>query len=531
MGGINMAQNSTVAVTIYDVVEQNARLYPDEPAMLYSPGDTQLSWAEFALRVRQFAAGLAALSISRGDRVAILDTNSIDYVTLHYAVVGVGAIFVPINAWLREEEIATILRKSQPALLVIGPAFREIAGKAAAASGRDPTQIKLRPTSTPGLRDFEPAAHAPAGLPPLARVPGIKASDAHMILFTSGTTGEPKGAIISHRRTMVDAPGAIGALGVRPRERYVCFTPLFHTAAWDYMKLFVIVGGSVCILDGFDAPKVLDAIAEKRCNAFFAVPLMLMDLLSAPNFETTDCSSLTLIAYSVYDTGETILRAKAELTRRGAHALKMSHVYGLTEGGPFVSILRSEDFSSSPDAVGTPVPGVIVELLDDDLNVVPAGTPGEICVRSPALMEGYWEDPRASEKAFEGGVLHTGDLGVVGVDGLLRVVDRKKDMIRTAGENVYAKEVERVIAGHPSIEDCAVIGVKDDRYDERVVAVVVLKEGVVADPDEMTSYVRSRIAGFKTPREWIIVDALPKTAVGKTAKGELRQLYDSPSAR
>lgn len=324
---------------------------------------------------------------------------------------------------------------------------------------------------------------------------------------------------------MIDASHAIAAFGVRPYQRYLCFTPLFHTAAWDYLKLYDVCGGSVCIMDGFDAGVALRSIDELRCQAFFAVPLVLADLLEHPDFAITDCSSLRLVMYSVYDSSEAIRRAREAFAARGGRHLQVAHAYGQTEAGSFVTVLRPEHAEGNEDAVGTPVPGVEVRLLDDDLHEVRRGRPGEICVRSPALMEGYWEDAEATREAFAGGWLHTGDIGVIGPDGLMRVVDLKKDMIRTAGENVYAKEVERQFLAHPDVSDCAVIGRPRARYDEEVVAVVVARPGVDLTEESLAAFVRERLAGFKTPRVWVLVDALPMTAMGKIAKGELRRVH------
>jgi fatty-acyl-CoA synthase len=299
--------------------------------------------------------------------------------------------------------------------------------------------------------------------------------------------------------------------------------------------MFFAAGGTVVLMDRFDAGEALRLIQKHRLNATFGVPLMLRDLMDSPEFAAADLTSLRLIAYGAQDPTDMMAEVRSAFEARGAGStatgLDLIHIYGLTEGGPFIAALPPEYSSTDPESIGFPVPGVQVSLQDDEGNEVPDGEPGEICVRSPAVMTRYWRNPEATEAAFRNGWLLTGDIAFCGDGGLLYVVDRKKETIRSAGENVYPKEVEREVLAHPKVRDVAVLGVADDRWDERVVAIVELEPGTTLTLQELREFLRPRLAGFKCPKTLKIVDKIPKTDVGKTAKGVLRETYGGAFAR
>lgn len=506
--------------TLTDIIEQNRRLSPTAPALI----DNQivLTWEGFVGRVELTRCALANSDIHRGDRVAIIERPCIDFVVLHYALAGLGAIMVPVNIYWHADEIRHLLEDAQPKLFIVGETFLSAARQAlqdcevrcelivrgtAALNGGE-TEWNVFASRTQEVEEARPNSW----------------NDAHLLLYTSGATGRPKGALISQRRTVLDGVSAVAAFGVRPRWRFLNYLPMFHTGAWDYIKQYFLVGGSVVIMDHFEPGVAIDLLQRHRCDAVFGVPLVLRQILQHPSFATSDMSALKLLAYGSYDPSQVMEEAIAGFTRQGATELEVAQAYGLTEAGPFVTILRPEDSRRTLSSVGTPPPGVIVELLDENLIPVAKGSVGEICVRSAALMDGYWRNTEGTCEAFRGDWLHTGDLGRFDDEGLLYVVDRIKDMIRTAGENVYAKEVEQVLVQHPAIADCAVIGLPDEEYDERVVAVVVVRLGASVTEEEIIEFARARIAHFKAPREVRIVPDIPKTAAGKTMKNELRRI-------
>lgn len=500
-----------------DVVTDNKRWIPDQVALIC--GDRQWTWAAFADEVDHLQSGLTAEGVRHGSRVAVLDRNSDDYVLLGYALAGMGAVLVPVNMWLRANEIAYILNNCQPILLVTSDEFLPAAREACALLMEQP-RIVLRGAERDDAVPWQRLRETPLR-DDVSRPQSW--DDPHLILYTSGTTGRPKGAIISHRRTVLDALNALPVFGIRTGDRFFCYMPLFHTGAWDYLKLFFMQRGSAVIAERFEPENAVTTIARHRCNAMFGVPIVLRQMVESVAWKTADLSSMRLIAYANYDPSSLILRIVEAFRERGATELGIANAYGLTEGGPYICILRPADAMARPLSIGTPVPGTQVALLDDQLQPVPPGELGEICIRSPALMSGYLNRPEATAEAFAGGWLHTGDLGRIDEEGFVHLVDRKKDMIRTGGENVFAKEVEQILVAHPGVHACAVVGLPDVDYGEQVVAVIVA-EPERPSAEELIRFVRDRIAGFKAPRRIVFVDEFPKTPAGKIKKHEIKKM-------
>ena len=500
-----------------DIVTENERWTPDKPALVFR--DRITTWAQFGEEMRRIQNGLAQIGVVRGSRVAVLDRNSDSYVILGYALAGMGAVLVPINMWLREAEIAYILASAQPGVLVTSTEF-EASARAAMADLGDQPRLIMRDAEREDALSWQEMLEA-EGDEPVSQPESW--DDPHLILYTSGTTGRPKGAVIPHRRTVLDTMNALPAFGVRQFERFFCYMPLFHTGAWDYLKLYFMQRGSAFIAERFDPEDAVLAIERHRCNGMFGVPIILRQMIESAAWPTADMSSMRLIAYSNYDPSTLIVDVAKAFRQRGADKLGIANAYGLTEGGCYICVNRPEDAMERPLSIGVPVPGVCVALLRDDLSHAGPGELGEICVRSPALMSGYLNRPEATAEAFRGGWLHTGDIGRVDEDGFFHLIDRKKDMIRSGGENVFAKEVELAIQEHPAVSEAAVFGLPDDDYGERVVAAVVVNADAAVTENELKAFVRARIAGFKTPRQIAFMPLLPKTPAGKIKKHEVRQ--------
>ena len=502
-----------------DIVESNRRWVGDRVALIFK--DRSRTWDEFAADVELLQRGLSAAGIVRGSRVAALDRNSDDYILLHYALAGMGAILVPINIMLRGSEVAYILNNCQPALLMTSDEFQPLADEAMAELG-EPPRILKRGQAAAGQLPWDDL-YQMRSVAQISRP--VSATDPHLILYTSGTTGRPKGAIISHQRSILDALSAIGAFGIRTNQRFFCYMPLFHTGAWDYIKLYFMQQGSVVVVEKFDPEVAVESIARHRCNGMFGVPVVLRKMVESKAWKTADVSSMRLIAYASYDPSSLIVEVAEAFRKRGATAIGIANAYGLTEGGPYITILRPEESATRPHSIGTPVPGAQVMLQDERGNEVPRGEMGEICIRSAAIMTGYLNRPEATEDALRGGWLHTGDIGRIDEEGFLYLIDRQKDMIRTGGENVFAKEVEQVLVTHPAVSECAIIGLPDNDYGERVVAVVVCTTGQTVSESDLMAFTRIRIATFKTPRQVVFVDELPKTPAGKVQKNLLRKQF------
>lgn len=503
---------------ISDIVADNERWCPDAPALIFA--DRPRSWAEFAADMRRLQRGLAAQGVVHGSRVAMLDRNSDEYVLLGYALAGMGAALVPVNMWLRAGEIAYILNNCMPVIVIVSDEFRA-AAEDALNDLFDRPKVVARGEGRAGDIPWSSLLTAPDDQP-VSRPESW--DDPHLILYTSGTTGRPKGAIISHRRSVLDALNALPVFGIRPADRFFCYMPLFHTGAWDYLKLYFMQRGSALVVERFEAESAVRQLAQYRCNGMFGVPVVLRQMTESAAWANSDLSAMRLIAYANYDPSSLILRIVEAFRARGASEIGIANAYGLTEGGPYICILRPQDALARPLSIGTPVPGVQVALLDEHGREVPRGELGEICIRSPALMSGYLNRPEATAEAFAGGWLHSGDLGRIDHEGFVHLVDRKKDMIRSGGENIFAKEVEQTIVAHPGVRDCAVVGMPDVDYGERVVAVVVPEAADAVTEAALIAFVRGRIAGFKAPRQVIFQAELPKTPAGKIKKHEIRAM-------
>lgn len=495
-----------------------------------------MTYAQLAAHVSAMRRAFADVGVGRGDRVAVLDRTSVDYVIAGYALATLGAILVPVSVLLRSEEVAYVLEDSEPCCVIVGPRYRELLSvsytrlqvlpelticRGAAGAASDPG----RPVQGRGSGAQETWDHFAARDGGGAETGPQSWDDPHMILYTSGTTGQPKGAVLSHRRTISDAAAAVGAFGVARGKRFLCYQPLWHTAAWAYLQQYFTAGGSVVLMEQFDADESLRLLACWQCTAILAQPVILTRMWASPEFATADLSSLELVVYNSYDPAnvrELIDSIREKFSARGARRLRLAGPYGLTEAGPFVCLLRSEDVDVAPESVGTPVPGVSVAILDDRGNAAPFGEVGEICVRGAAIMSGYWRNNAASAEALAGGWLHTGDLGRVSDDGFLYFVDRKKDMVRTGGENVYSKEVEALLNTHPAITENAIVAAPDGDYGERVVAVIVPSAASSLTQDAVRDFVRQNLAGFKTPKDVYFVPKLPKNGEGKVSKAALR---------
>jgi fatty-acyl-CoA synthase len=512
-----------------DFIRLNAVSRPR--AVAFVVGDAELTYGELNDRINLTASALVETGVRKGDRVAVLGKNSIEYVQLYFATAKLGALLVPLNFWHRSPEHEYTLGDAEPRIFFVEPGYREVSAAAVAAAPDSLEVVELPMADAPsatwdaflarGTTDAEPGV-------------ALSHEDPHMILYTSGTTGRPKGAVLSHGRTVDDGVAMMAAVRARPSDTFINYFPPFHVGNWDHMKMFLIAGARVVLMREFDAGAVLEALVRHRVTVVLGVPTMLHALLAHPDFDATPKDSVRLIYYGAYDPSGIMDRVADAFGARDGKA-EMGHCYGLTEGGPFVCWCPPEDVFERWGSIGRAVPGIEVALLDEIGEPVPPGEAGEICVRGPR-MSGYWRKPDETAAALAGDWLHTGDIAVADQDGFLRIVDRKKDMIRTGGQNVYSKEVEDCLSEHPEVADVAVIGLPDPVYEERVCAVVVPRAaatGTDALRADLVAFVRSRLAGYNTPKAVEFVDELPKNAVGKIQKHVLRErfgsMFDAPA--
>ncbi|HZZ47386.1 MAG TPA: AMP-binding protein [Pseudonocardia sp.] len=501
---------------VHDLIHHNARSRGSSVALIVE--GHEYTYAELRGLIEVTAGALAARGIGHGDRVAVLGKNGIEYVQLYFATAMLGAILVPLNFWHRAPEHAYTIGDSEPALWFVESAYEEVSRQARAEHPELP--VLSLPGPEDDRADWESFIASSTALSTVA----VDENDPHLILYTSGTTGKPKGAMLSHRRTVDDGLAMAATLRANDHDVFMNYFPPFHVGNWDHMKPFLLMGATVILLREFDPDVVLELLPRHRVSVVLGVPTMLNALITHPRFPDIDLSSVRLLYYGAYDPSGIMDRtADAFGARQGK--VHMAHTYGLTEAGPFVTWCPPEDVFDRWGSIGRAMPGVDVALLDDNGDEVAQGEPGEICVRGPR-MSGYWRNPVATELALAGDRLHTGDIAVADPDGFLTIVDRKKDMIRSGGQNVWSKEVEDCLSRHPDVTDVAVIGLPDAEYEERVVAIIVPEQdGSPALADELAEFVRSQLAGYNTPKRIHFVTEFPRTAVGKIQKHVLREMF------
>jgi fatty-acyl-CoA synthase len=488
--------------TLDAIVRRGATNYPERHAL----ADTRVSWnwSQFDEQVNKTAAALRDAGVGPGDRVAAADYNSCAYFALYFGVARSGAVIAPLSYLAAPGELAHVLADFEPKLVIAGEPFAERISAATSAPVVTFGEWQARvDAAEPGAEFGDPDPRAP-----------------FRVLYTSGTTGLPKGACHSQEALYLD--GLMTAIGYRltSADTYAVHAPSFHAASWDHAKLFLISDGNCVILPRFEPQALLEAVAAHRVTVLFGVPAVLRLLIDHPGFADYDLSSVRLVYFGGALGAAGIFSDFAAALGRDVDFMQ---IYGLTESGPFVTVSPPETALRKLSSIGRPVPGVIVRLVDPETGAEVTGDGvGELCVKAPTTMLGYWRNPEATALAIRDGWLHTGDLARRDSDGDFAIVDRLKDMVRSGGENVYAAEVERALLLHPGIADAAVVGLPDARWDERVVAVVIAATGAELDERAVREHCRAHLTAFKVPKQVEFTDAFPRTGLGKIAKHVLR---------
>jgi fatty-acyl-CoA synthase len=513
--------------TIGDLLRRTAARMPTKVALVF--GARRWTFGELDAAVNRTANALRARGVVHGDRIAVLSHNCDGFVVVYFALARLGAISVPVNFALGPAEVAFVLGHCGAGGMVAEEALVPVADAAmavAAATGTDARQLRgvLRaPGSTgappAGWEDVETwLAHPDADDPDVA----LDDDAPIQLLYTSGTESRPKGAVLSSRSLIAQYTTAVVDGQMSADDIEVHALPLYHCAQLHcFLTPDIWLGATSIVLPAPDPAAMLASIEAERATKLFAPPTVWIALLRSPDFATRDLSSLRKGYYGAAIMPTEVLR---EIDRR-LPDVSLFNFYGQTEMAPVATILRPEEQLRKLGSAGRAGLNVETRIVDDDDHPVPAGVVGEIVHRSPHAMTGYWNDPARSAEAFRHGWFHSGDLGVLDADGYLTVVDRKKDMIKTGGENVASREVEEVIYAHPAVAEVAVFGVPHPYWIEAVTAVVVPRAGQPADPGEIQTWCRDRLAGFKVPKYVEIAAALPKNPSGKILKRELRTTY------
>jgi long-chain acyl-CoA synthetase len=441
-----------------------------------------------------------------GDRVGIMMPNVAEVPVVYYGVLRAGGVVVPMNPLLKAREVAYYLGDSGAGLIFAWHAFADQARGGAEQAGAD--TVVVDPVSFPDLL---------ASADPDDEVVARDDEDTAVILYTSGTTGHPKGAELTHSNLMSNIEVACADIvRVRPDDVIFGGLPLFHVFGQTVaLNVAVASGACLTLLPRFDAEHALRIIADHRVTIFEAVPTMYVALLHQPNRADYDTSALRMCVSGGAALPVEVLRGFEE-----AFGVAVLEGYGLSETSPIASF-NHPDRERKPGSIGTPIRGVQLRLVDSEDHDVPPGEVGEIVIRGPNVMKGYWQRPEATAEAIRDGWFHSGDLARVDEDGYFYIVDRKKDLIIRGGYNVYPREIEEVLYEHPAIAEAAVIGLPHPAMGEEVGAAVVLKPGAVITAGELRDYVRAQVAAYKYPRHVWIADALPKGPTGKIVKREI----------
>lgn len=503
---------SAAPIDLGSWIARRAAATPNLPAITF--GENTWTYRYFADRIDRLAAELAAGGMRRGDRVGYAGLNHPDFLVTLFAAARIGATFVPLNWRLTGSELAYILGNAEVHTLL---------ADAERAAVIEPVRAKA------GLRRVIALAPAPgwellddllAGRAPLADPVFADPDEVAVIMYTSGTTGHPKGAMLTHANLFWNNINALLTFDTSQQDVSLVCAPLFHIGGLNVTTLLTLQkGGRIVLMATFDPAEALRLIAEHRVTTMFGVPAMFLFMSQLPRFADADLSSVRHFVCGGAPVPEPLIQ------QYGERGIPFAQGYGLTETAPLALVLRTDEVGVKIGAAGNQVlPLSDVRLVDANNQPVPAGARGEICVRGPQVMAGYWRNPQATAAVIdEQGWFHTGDVGQADDDGYVWVIDRVKDMVISGGENVYPAEVEDVLYGHPAVAEVAVVGTPHEKWGEAVTAVVALRPGATLDLEELREFARDKLAAFKLPMRLEFVDALPRTQSGKVLKYQLRR--------
>jgi long-chain acyl-CoA synthetase len=520
-------QTQLIEVPSSDLLTAVLKANQGSPRPAVREGAVDRSWAATIDRAARVAGGLAHLGLDPGERLALLAPNCAAYVELLLAAPWAGAVLVPLNTRWSLDENLFALKDAEPRVLIVHEAFRAIA-EPLATLGDTIRLVFIGDDPPPGYVSY----HELLSAAPAARAP-LDGDAIYGIFYTGGTTGLPKGVMLRHGGMLANARATLEAGPFAPGGVFLHVAPMFHLADLIGFVAVSLGGGAHCILPGFDAAAIVDAAERWQVTDLLLVPTMIQMLLDHPAFDPARLASLERIVYGASPISEPVLdRVMAALPQ-----VDFYQAYGMTELSPVATVLGAEDHRSGRDkgrlrSAGVPVADVELRIAGPDGTALDQGMIGEVLVRSPGVMVGYWRRPEETMSALAGEWMHTGDGGFIDDDGYLHIVDRIKDMIVTGGENVYSAEVENVIAACAGVAQCAVIGVPDPRWGERVHAVVVPRSAGSVMEQDVLDACRARLAGYKVPKSIEIRETgLPVSAAGKILKRELRRVHWDASQR
>lgn len=502
-------------MNVGEMLTSSAAQYPDKTAIIFR--DQPTTYAEFNRRSNQVANALTGLGVQKGDRVGLLLHNIPLFLEAYYGILKIGAVVVPMNVLYKAGEVAYIMQDSgAKALLTFAP-FAPVALAAAAEAPELKHVIVAAPAEIPGALSWAKTVGVASDAEPRVEV---NENDLAVLSYTSGTTGRPKGAMLTHGNLLANCEqnSHIPQISLRSDDVVWLGLPLFHIYGMNVgMNNTIKYGGTMLVVERFEPVSTLEGIQKHRVTVIYGAPPMFIAWSQAPNIRDIDMSSVRFISSGAAALPVTIITLFHDLT--GA---PITEGYGLSESSPVLTTNAAGPYTK-PGTVGPAIPGVEIKIVDDNGKELPHGQLGELIARGPNIMVGYWNQPVATSETLRDGWLYTGDLATEDEDGYITIVDRKKDMIVVSGYNVYPREVEETLFRHPAVADAAVVQYPDPYQGESVLAFVVLKEGQSATQQELIDYCRSEIAVFKCPRRIEFVSELPKNNTGKVLRRELRE--------
>ena len=507
--------------TLGDILRRSQGRFPDKVALQFE--EEALTYKQFDHMVNQTANVLLAKGLQKGERMAVLSRNSMDFAILNFASAKAGIILVPINFMLNTEDVAYILAHSEVNACFVSPEFKAVAQAAIEQAAVSPRLLSLisRPAASDGeWHAFrEMIAEADAQEPEVDLVD----DDVAQILYTSGTESKPKGVMLTHKSIISEYVSTIIEGNMTSEDVAIHALPLFHSAQLHcFLGPYIYLGGSGIILEQATPDLMLQTVETYKATQLFCPPTVWIALLRSPAFSSRNLTSLKKCYYGAAIMPVEILK---ELNQRLPDA-QFYNFYGQTEVAPLATVLKPNEQIRKAGSAGKPALNVETKIVDDEGQEVPRGSIGEIVHRTSHAMLGYFRDEEKTRAAFNGGWFHSGDLGIMDEEGFITVVDRKKDMIKSGGENVASREVEELIYQHPKVSEVAVIGIPHPYWIEAVTAVVVPKANEAVTVEELLDFCKERLSSFKAPKYVVIAENLPRNPSGKILKRELRLRYE-----
>jgi acyl-CoA synthetase (AMP-forming)/AMP-acid ligase II len=507
-------------------------IVPDRHAIVFD--DRRMTFGELADRVSRLANGLADLGVGAGDRVAVMQVNCNEHIESYFATAKLDAIFVPINFRARSEELSFMLNDSGVKAIILGQRYQDMLRQVKPELTTLEHQITLEAPAD----DFVSYEDLIANSSDEERFPAADGDDVTIIMFTAGTTGTPKGVMLSHNSFSSYILANVEPVDMEVAEKNILTVPLHHIAGVQAVMAAIYGGRTLVLQRQFDEEGWMKLVQEEQVNRAMMVPTMLKRLMDQPSFGSYDLSSLRVITYGAAPMPlEVIKKAIVEFPDT-----RFINAFGQTETASTITMLppdAHEIREGDPDyeqkmkrlgSIGKPLPDVEVRIVDEDGNDVSLGENGEIVARGERLMKGYWNREEATRETLRGGWLYTGDLGYWDDEGFIFLSGRAKDFLKRGGEMIAPEEVEQIIMSHPAVDEAAIIGVPDIEWGERVRAIVVKKPGMDLSAEEVVEHCRPRMAGFKRPEDVIFIEELPRNPMGKVLKRVLREEYPEPIA-